>query len=151
MRGVTTALGARVIPLRPSKDAYYLDIARAVSRRSTCLRRRYGAVVVANDEIIATGYNGSARGDGNCCDIGYCHRADCRHNDGNYGACPAVHAEMNALLSASRSETIGATLYLAGYDLEEGRQIYGWEIEPCPVCARMIANAGIEAVVTEPR
>ena len=58
---------------------------------------------------------------------------------------------MNALLSASRSETIGATLYLAGYDLEEGRQIYGWEIEPCPVCARMIANAGIEAVVTKPR
>ena len=145
------ASGAREIPLRPTKDAYYLDIARAVSRRSTCLRRHYGAVVVANDEIIATGYNGAARGQANCCDLRRCNREGCEHNDGNYGSCPAVHAEMNALLSAARSETIGATLYLAGYDFEEGRQIYGWEIEPCPVCARMIANAGIEAVVTEPR
>lgn len=151
MRGVTTALGALAIPPRPSKDAYYLDIAKAVSRRSTCLRRHYGAVVVANDEIIATGYNGAARGQANCCDLHRCLREGCEHNDGNYGSCPAVHAEMNALLSASRSEAIGATLYLAGYDLEEGREIYGWEIEPCPVCKRMIANAGIAEVVTEPR
>ena len=145
------ASGAREIPLRPTKDAYYLDIARAVSRRSTCLRRRYGAVVVANDEIIATGYNGAARGQANCCDLRRCNREGCEHNDGNYGSCPAVHAEMNALLSAARSETIGATLYLAGYDLEEDRQIYGWEIEPCPVCKRMIANAGIAEAVTKPR
>lgn len=137
--------------MRPSKDDYYLEIARAVSRRSTCLRRHYGAVIVANDEIIATGYNGSARGQANCCDVRQCFREGCEHNDGNYGACPAVHAEMNALLSAARSETIGAELYLAGYDCEEERRILGFEIEPCPVCTRMIANAGIVEVVTEPR
>ena len=150
MRGVTRAL-ARLVPLRPTKDAYYLGIARAVSRRSTCLRRAYGAVIVANDEIVATGYNGAARGQANCCDLCRCLREGCEHNDGNYGACPAVHAEMNALLSASRSEVIGATLYLAGYDFENGREIRGDEIEPCPVCARIIANAGIAHVVTAPR
>lgn len=134
------------VPARPSKDEYYLGIALAVAARSTCLRRRYGCVVVANDEIIATGYNGAARGDVNCCDTGKCARVGREHNDGDYGTCPAVHAEMNALLSASRSETIGATLYLAGVDLETGERVDG--ISPCPVCSRMIANAGISAVVT---
>lgn len=134
-------------PARPSKDEYYLDIALAVAARSTCLRRRYGAVIVANDEIIATGYNGAARGDVNCMDIGVCHRCGHGHNDGDYGSCPAVHAEMNAMLSASRSEMIGATLYLAGVDLETGERIPAGGISPCPVCTRMIDNAGI-AVVT---
>lgn len=133
-------------PARPSKAEYYLDIALAVAARSTCLRRRYGAVVVANDEIVATGYNGAARGDVNCIDAGVCHRCGHGHNDGDYGSCPAVHAEMNAMLSASRSEMIGATLYLAGIDLETGGRIPPDEISPCPVCMRMVGNAGVDVV-----
>jgi dCMP deaminase len=126
---------------RPDKDHYYLDIAQSVSKRSTCLRRQYGAVIVKNDEIIATGYNGAPRGEPNCCDTGECKRIGHAHNDGDYADCHSVHAEMNAIISASRSEMIGATLYLAGF--QDGKLI---KAEPCPVCARMIQNAGIIAV-----
>lgn len=128
--------------MRPTHEEYYLDIARAVSRRSTCLRRQYGAVIVNNDEIIATGYNGAPRGCENCCDIGKCNREGCEHNDGNYGNCRSVHAEMNAIISASRQEMIGATLYLAGF--ENGQAIAA---EPCPICKRLIINAGIAKIV----
>ena len=117
---------------RPSKAEYYLDIALAVAARSTCLRRRYGA----------------PRGDVNCIDTGVCHRCRHGHNDGDYGSCPAVHAEMNAMLSASRSEMIGATLYLAGIDLETGGRIPADEISSCPVCTRMICNAGVDVVTS---
>lgn len=128
--------------MRPDKDTYYLGIAGAVSRRSTCLRRQYGAVIVNHDEIISTGYNGSPRGEENCCDTGICHRIGCEHNDGNYDNCCSVHAEMNAMLSASRNEMLGATLYLAGF--ENGQAIAA---EPCPVCKRLIKNAGIKEVI----
>lgn len=131
---------------RPSKAECHLDIALAVAARSTCLRRRYGAVVVANGDITATGYNGAARGDVDCIDTGVCHRRGHGHDDGDYGSCPAVHAEMNALPSASRSETIGATLYLAGVDLETGERIPPDETSPCPVRMRMIGNAGVDVV-----
>lgn len=130
--------------MRPTHNEYYLDIARAVSRRSTCLRRQYGAVIVNNDEIIATGYNGAPRGCENCCDTGKCNREGCQHNDGNYGSCRSVHAEQNAIISASRQEMIGATLYLAGF--ENGQAIAA---EPCPICERMIINAGIKHVITD--
>lgn len=104
---------------RISKDQYYLNIAKAVSKRSTCLKRHYGAVIVNNDEIVATGYNGSAREEENCCDIHeHCPRYNASHNQGNYTDCPAVHAEQNALLSTSRSEIVNATLYLSGYSIE---------------------------------
>ena len=129
--------------MRPTHNEYYLGIAAAVSRRSTCLRRQYGAVIVNNDEIIATGYNGAPRGCENCCDIGKCNREGHEHNDGNYGNCRSVHAEMNAIISASRREMIGSTLYLAGF---ENRQAIA--AEPCPICARLIINAGIAKVVT---
>lgn len=128
---------------RISIDDYYLNIAAAVSKRSTCLRRHYGAVIVKNGEIIGTGYNGSARGTANCCDIGYCHRVNNEHNDGDYGKCPAVHAEMNALLSVARKDSIGATLYL--YGEEENKTI---DAEPCPICSRLIINAGIKKVIS---
>jgi dCMP deaminase len=130
--------------MRPTHKEYYLDIAKAVSKRSTCLRRQYGAVIVNNDEIIATGYNGAPRGQENCCDIGSCNRTDCRHNDGNYGNCRSVHAEMNAIISASRAEMLGSTLYLAGF--ENGKAIAA---EPCPICKRLIINAGIKEVITD--
>lgn len=128
---------------RISKDDYYLNIALAVSRRSTCLKRRYGAVIVKDDEIIATGYNGSPRGETNCCDLGFCKRMNVPHNSGNYADCHSVHAEQNAMISAKRSNMLGATLYLAGED-ENGRIE---KAEPCPICDRMIKNAGIARVV----
>lgn len=144
---------------RISKDEYYLGIALAVSKRSTCLKRHYGCVIVKNDEIIATGYNGSPRGETNCCDIGLCQRLDKPHNSGDYSDCHSVHAEQNAMLSASRKEMIGATMYLAGEEMivEEdiwgdgtgGKMMYMKEIKdcaPCPICERMIKNAGIISV-----
>ena len=127
---------------RPDKDIYYLNIARDVSQRSTCLRRHYGAVIVNNDEIISTGYNGAPRGEENCCDKGSCIREaeGHAHNDGNYQSCPAVHAEANAIISAARRDMIGATLYLYGED-SNGCVI---DAEPCPNCKGLIANSGIK-------
>lgn len=132
---------------RISKDEYYLDIAYAVSKRSTCLKRHYGCILVKNDEIIATGYNGSPRGMENCCDRGSCHRMDIPHNSGNYAGCPSVHAEQNAMLSAARCDMIGAVLYLAGEDCTSGIPLRMTHCEPCPICASMIANAGICKIV----
>lgn len=134
---------------RISKDQYYLDIATAVSKRSNCLRRHYGAVIVKNDEIISTGYNGSPRGEINCCDTGICKRlnADRGHS---YEECCSVHAEQNAIISASRRDMIGATLYLSCENLTGD----GWikdetgDVKPCFICDRMIRNSGITNVVT---
>lgn len=128
--------------MRITSDEYYLEIAKSVAKRSTCLRRQYGAVIVKNNEIIATGYNGSPRGEVNCCDTGICNRIGHAHNDGDYNSCHSVHAEQNCIISASRAEMLGGTLYLAGF--ENGQVITA---EPCPICARMIKNAGIKRVV----
>ena len=135
---------------RPSKEKYYFQIALSVALRSNCLKRRYGCIIVNNDEIIATGYNGSPRGSENCCDIGYCRRLNVPHNSGDYSDCESVHAEQNAMLSASRRDMIGATMYLIG---EERITINGseyWNLitdcKPCPICERMIKNSGIKEV-----
>lgn len=139
---------------RISKDDYYLEIAKVVSKRSTCLRRHYGAVIVNNDEIIATGYNGSPRGCANCCDVfSECPRKNAEHNSGNYGDCPAVHAEQNALLSAARKDMQGAVIYLNGeevVDVKDGEMVFKpiEEILPCPICERMLKNSGITRIVT---
>lgn len=140
---------------RVSKKKYYLNIAKAVSKRSSCLKRRYGCIIVKNDEIIATGYNGSPRGLDNCCDKGKCPRFSKPHNSGDYSDCPSVHAEQNAMLSASRKDMIGATMYLAGDEINPDPSSYSYscwiqlvKCEPCPICARMILNAGISEVVT---
>lgn len=144
---------------RMSKDEYYLGIALAVSKRSPCLKRHYGCVIVKDDEIIATGYNGNPRGEENCCDTGVCKRMEKPHNSGDYSDCRSVHAEQNAMLSASRKNMIGAVMYLSGeeYGLDEERSemweedIYGFirlnHCEPCPICERMIKNAGIKEVI----
>lgn len=130
-------------PKRISKSEYYLNIAKAVAQRSTCIRRQYGAVIVKNDEIIATGYNGSARGEENCCDIGTCWRERNNIPHGQqYEKCVAVHAEQNAIISAPRDKLIGSTIYI--YGEENGKPI---EARPCEICHRMILNAGIENVV----
>ena len=132
--------------MRPNIDEYYLGIALAVSKRSTCIRRQYGAVIVNNDEIIATRYNGSPRGEINCCDKGTCERIknNTPHNCGDYSDCCSVHAEQNCLLSASRRDTIGGTLYLMGTETYNVIT----DIKPCPICRRLIKNAGISRLVT---
>lgn len=130
---------------RVSKDKYYLDIAETVLERSTCLRRKYGAVIVKNDEIISTGYNGACRGESNCNDTGKCRRIELNIPKGErYEECVAVHAEQNAIISASRRDMIGATLYILGKEVSDNSYA---NPAPCKICARMIKNAGIERVV----
>lgn len=135
------------IDKRVGKDQYYLNIAKAVANRSTCLIRKYGAVIVNNDEIISTGYNGSPRGGFNCSDNKVCQRKTFRgevHNTG-YEFCQSVHAEMNAIISAQRKDMNGSTIYLYCYDLENNKEI---KPMPCPICERMIINSGIQRLVT---
>lgn len=134
---------------RPDKEKYYIDIALAVSKRSTCLRRHYGCVIVKDDVIVATGYNGSPRGEVNCCDCGVCKRADAERYSG-YEQCPAVHAEQNALLSVDRVHSKGATMYLACEEIDGPNsecEPWSWKEDvdpkPCSLCERMIKNAGI--------
>ena len=133
---------------RTSKDLYYLDIADTVSERSTCLRRRYGAIIVRDDEIISTGYNGAPRGRLNCIDLHYCARAALRIPSGErYELCRSVHAEANAIISASRRYMLNATLYLFGRDAASG-EVLSLPC-PCSMCRRLIINAGISRVVTQ--
>lgn len=129
---------------RVSKELYYLGIAEAVCQRSTCLRRKYGAIIVKNDQIIATGYNGAPRGETNCIDCGYCQREELNIPKGErYELCRAVHAEQNAIISASRSEMLGSTIYIVG---KESDDRYA-KPDPCLICRRMIINAGINRCV----
>lgn len=131
---------------RIDKENYYLDIAETVAERSTCLRRCYGAIIVKSDEIIATGYNGAPRGRKNCVDLDYCAREAMKIPSGErYELCRSVHAEANAIISAARSETIGATLYMACKDPATGELISG--STSCSMCRRFIINAGISRVV----
>ena len=140
---------------RITKDKYYLDIALAVSKRSTCLKRHYGCVIVKDDIIIATGYNGNPRGEENCCDCGVCKRADAERYKG-YEDCNAVHAEQNALIAASRDRLIGSTVYLACEthmvkSLGDSNWLCAWVEDetpiPCNICANMLKNAGVTRVV----
>ena len=130
---------------RIDKENYYLDIAETVLERSTCLRRCYGAIIVKNDEIVSTGYNGAPRGRKNCMDLGYCAREALNIPSGErYELCRSVHAEMNAIISAARRDTLGSTMYLAG------RQASGELLRhatSCTMCRRLIINAGIDRMV----
>ena len=131
---------------RISKENYYLDIAETVLERSTCLRRIYGAIIVNNDEIIATGYNGAPRGRINCNELGYCTREAMKIPSGQrYELCRSVHAEANAIISAARRDTVGSTLYLVGRDAQTGELLH--DATSCSMCRRMIINAGINEVV----
>lgn len=133
--------------VRVDKINYYLDIAEAVSERGTCLRKNFGCIIVKNDEIIATGYTGAPRGRKNCIDLGYCTKKEkfpeIRH--GGYDACRSVHAEQNAMLSASRKDMIGSTMYLVGKRVDTG--VYEPGANSCQMCRKMIINAGIKEVI----
>ena len=131
---------------RTDKINYYLGIAASVLERSTCLRRQYGAIIVRNDEIISTGYNGAPRGRKNCVDLNYCKRDALKIPSGErYELCRSVHAEANAIISAARRDCIDATLYLAGRDAKTGEILT--DTTPCSMCRRMIINSGITNVI----
>lgn len=132
--------------MRVDKINYYLDIAQTVAERGTCLRRNFGAIIVKNDAIIATGYNGAPRGRVNCSDAGVCTREKLNIPRGQrYELCRSVHAEANCIISAPRADMLGSTLFLAGLDAATGE--LAADIEPCSMCKRMIINAGIEKVI----
>ncbi len=131
---------------RIDKENYYLDIAGTVLERSTCMRRQYGAIIVQNDEIVSSGYNGAPRGRKNCGDLGYCAREAMKIPSGQrYELCRSVHAEANAIISASRREVLGASLYMVCRDPVTGELIPG--STSCSMCRRLIINAGISQVV----
>lgn len=136
--------------MRKEKINYYLDIAKEVANRSTCLRRNYGCVIVKNDEIISTGYNGAPRGRKNCDELGFCYRDKLNINRGErYELCRSVHAEQNAIISVARKDLIGATMYITGINAKTN------EVEPnstsCMMCKRVVINSGIkEVIVREP-
>ena len=133
-------------PKRVDKVNYYLNIADAVLERSTCLRRHYGAIIVRNDEIVSTGYNGAPRGRKNCVDLGRCTREELQVPSGQrYELCRSVHAEANAIISASRRDMVGGTLYLVGRNAQTGELLP--DATSCPMCRRHIINAGLERVV----
>jgi dCMP deaminase len=131
---------------RVSKHNYYLDIAETVAERSTCLRKKYGAIIVKDDSIIATGYNGAPRGRQNCSDLNFCMREKLQIPRGErYELCRAVHAEANAIIAAGRDQMLGATLYQSCTDPKDGTLVAG--TCSCMMCKRMIINAGITKVV----
>lgn len=131
---------------RRDKTNYYLDLADVVSKRGTCLRRNYGAVIVKNDEVISTGYVGAPRGRQNCSDMGICIRQKLNIPRGErYELCRSVHAEANAIISAERNKMIGSTMYLSGREVSTGELIANSCC--CSMCKRMVINAGIKNVI----
>ena len=131
---------------RVSKHNYYLDIAQTVAERSTCLRKKYGAIIVKNDVIVSTGYNGAPRDRQNCADIGSCIRDQLKIPRGErYELCRAVHSEANAIIAASREQMLGATLYMSCVDAKTGDLVC--DTNCCMMCKRMVINAGIETVI----
>ena len=129
-------------------DEYYLQIADAVSIKSKCLKKHYGAIIVKNNELISTGFNGPARGEAHCTK---CTKVGSDKDVVEYSSCPAIHAEQNAIISASRQEMLGSVLYLSGRDVSGSIDEIGLPIaaRPCEICLRLIKNAGIEKVINK--
>lgn len=131
---------------RVSKHNYYLDIAQTVAERSTCLRKKYGSIIVKNDVIVSTGYNGSPRGRKNCSDINFCMRDKLQIPRGErYELCRSVHSEQNAIIAAPREQMLGATLYMVCVDPADGSVVAG--TTSCMMCKRVVINAGISTVI----
>jgi dCMP deaminase len=129
---------------RPTKDVYYLGIAKAVRLRSTCIVR-LGAIIVKDDQIVATGYNGSPRGTKSCLEKGFCLRRKMGIPSGSqYELCASVHAEMNDIINSARAgvSLLSGDIYIFGEF--DGKII---KALPCSICKRMIINAGIKRVI----
>lgn len=120
---------------RPSWDEYFMEIARLVAKRSTCLRRQVGAVLVRDKHILSTGYNGAPRGLAHCLDIGCLREQRGIPSGMQHEICRGIHAEQNAIIQAALHgvSTEGATLYCTH--------------QPCVLCAKMLINAGVVRVV----
>jgi len=129
--------------MRPTKEEYYLEIAKQIASRSTCSRRQFGAVIVKGDAIVATGYNGAVRGANNCGDFyNPCIKDKYQEESRkSYIHCPAIHAEVNAIINAARVgiSIVGATIYIA--------ELEGRNDRPCIYCRRVIINSGIEKCI----
>ncbi|MEG1028018.1 MAG: deaminase, partial [Oscillospiraceae bacterium] len=135
-----------ILENRRDKTNYYLDITETICERGTCLRRNFGAIIVVNDEIVSTGYTGAPRGRKNCCDLNYCIRQKLNIPRGErYELCRSVHAEANAIISASRKNMLGGILYLVGVEAATKQLVE--EAAPCSMCKRLIINAGIDKVI----
>ncbi|MCD8037179.1 MAG: cytidine/deoxycytidylate deaminase family protein [Clostridiales bacterium] len=122
--------------MRVSWDEYFMEIAEIVKTRSTCLRRQIGAVIVKDNRIITTGYNGAPSGCKHCTEIGSCYRQEHNIPSGErHELCRAIHAEQNAIIQAAKlgNTTDGATIYVTN--------------QPCVICAKMCINAGIKRIV----
>lgn len=134
--------------MRPSKTEYYLNIAKEVAQRATCLRRRFGAVIVREDQIVSTGYVGAPRGAPNCIDVGTCAREELKIPSGErYELCHSVHAELNAIINAARTgvSLLGGIMYLYGENIDN---TLIEDLKPCQMCRRAIINAGLEKLIT---
>ena len=135
---------------RPSKQQYYINITRQVAARSNCLSARFGSIIVRDDQIISTGYNGAPRKTRDCGEAGSCLRRDLGIPSGErFELCRTVHAEQNAIINAARAgvSLLGGDLYLYGekiYDTDEPVPIDAY---PCFICKKMIINAGLDSVV----
>lgn len=121
---------------RPSWDEYFMQMAELTAKRSTCLRRQVGAIIVKDKHIVATGYNGAPKGLPHCNELGGCYREKVGIPSGErHELCRALHAEQNAIIQAA---TLGQSI--------EGATIYVTH-QPCIICAKMIINAGISRIV----
>ena len=132
---------------RPAKENYYLNIARVVSQRSTCLKVLIGAIIVKEDQIIAAGYVGAPRHTRSSLDHGFCLRRKLQIPSGTqYELCRSVHAEQNAIINAARAgvSLLGGDMYIFGEDRDSGNAIFAF---PCFICKKMIINAGLDRVV----
>ena len=133
---------------RISKVDAYLNCAENFAYRSTCIKRKYGAVIVKDDRIVATGYNGSPRGDVNCIDIGTCKRESMKIPHGErYELCNAVHAECNALLQCNPNDAKDSTLYLFGFEKDDNGNNIRITAEPCMMCRRIIKNMRVKTLI----
>jgi dCMP deaminase len=132
---------------RPEKEDYYLHIAQVVSRRSTCLKVLIGAIIVKEDQIIATGYVGAPRHTRSSLDHGFCLRQKLNIPSGSqYELCRSVHAEQNAIINSARAgvSLLGGDMYIFGEQRESGETIFAF---PCFICKKMIINAGLNRVL----
>ncbi len=126
-------------------DKYYLGVALRIAKESTCLWKRFGAIVVKGDFIISSGFNSAPSGKKNCLEIGNCARDIKDVQTGSRSElCRSVHAEVNAIIGLSFSKMEGATIYIAGFNADSGERCNSY---PCQICSKIIKNSGIERVV----
>lgn len=135
---------------RPSKDEYYLGLAKSVCRRATCTKVEFGAVIIREDQVVATGYNGSPRGTKSSQEHGFCLRKQLGIPSGHrYEICRSVHAEQNAIINAARSGTslLGGDIYIYGKIQGIGDKSLPIDAFPCFICKKMLINCGLKRVI----